>query len=246
MFPHELEIHWLSILNSFVLVVLLTGFVVVILLRVLKADYARYTKSRETGDDTEDYGFFLFFFPLPSLECSFIFDPFPLFKKKSYPPPLPLSLRLETHPRRCLPYPQTNLSLVCPYRNRRSICCPFFCWSWDGFWGDHHPYSSWGISLYFYDYSLFFDFFDCRICVCVVVQGVGRWAMGMECCPSGDFVFCANECGCCDVEYYCFDLRDNSGSFFAYFDSFIVHLYFCWISFDGCRGDCGKEFGERV
>ena len=39
---------------------LLTGFVVVILLRVLKADYARYTKSRETGDDTEDYGLFCF------------------------------------------------------------------------------------------------------------------------------------------------------------------------------------------
>jgi len=56
MFPHELEIHWLSILNSFVLVVLLTGFVVVIILRVLKADYARYNRANATGDDTEDYG----------------------------------------------------------------------------------------------------------------------------------------------------------------------------------------------
>ncbi len=56
LFPHELEIHWLSILNSVVLVVLLTGFVFVIILRILKADYARYSRATDLGDDTEDYG----------------------------------------------------------------------------------------------------------------------------------------------------------------------------------------------
>ena len=62
LFPHELEIHWLSILNSFVLVVLLSGFVVVILLRILKSDLIRYHQSKESGDDTEDYGIYPFFF----------------------------------------------------------------------------------------------------------------------------------------------------------------------------------------
>jgi hypothetical protein len=47
--PIELEIHWLSIINSFVLVILLTGFLAIILLRILKSDFARYAK-----DDEED------------------------------------------------------------------------------------------------------------------------------------------------------------------------------------------------
>ena len=41
-FPKTLEIHWLSIINSLVLVVLLLGFVIIILMRVLKNDFARY------------------------------------------------------------------------------------------------------------------------------------------------------------------------------------------------------------
>lgn len=40
-FPKTLEIHWLSIINSLVLVVLLLGFVIIILMRVLKNDFAR-------------------------------------------------------------------------------------------------------------------------------------------------------------------------------------------------------------
>ena len=44
-FPKTLEIHWLSIINSLVLVVLLLGFVIIILMRVLKNDFARYVWS---------------------------------------------------------------------------------------------------------------------------------------------------------------------------------------------------------
>ena len=46
-FAKELEIHWLSVMNSFVLVLLLVGFVALILMRVLKADYVRYSKRDE-------------------------------------------------------------------------------------------------------------------------------------------------------------------------------------------------------
>jgi hypothetical protein len=45
----ELEIHWLSIMNSFILVLLLTGFVAVIIMRILKRDFSRY--ARTEGDD---------------------------------------------------------------------------------------------------------------------------------------------------------------------------------------------------
>uniref|UniRef100_A0A8C2R2G6 Transmembrane 9 superfamily member n=1 Tax=Capra hircus TaxID=9925 RepID=A0A8C2R2G6_CAPHI len=55
-FPRTLEIHWLSIINSMVLVFLLVGFVAVILMRVLRNDLARYNLDEETtsagsGDD---------------------------------------------------------------------------------------------------------------------------------------------------------------------------------------------------
>eukprot|EP01113_Clastostelium_recurvatum_P047774 TRINITY_DN857_c0_g1_i1.p1 TRINITY_DN857_c0_g1~~TRINITY_DN857_c0_g1_i1.p1 ORF type:complete len:600 (+),score=185.13 TRINITY_DN857_c0_g1_i1:51-1850(+) len=55
-FPQELEIHWLSIMNSVVLVILLTGFLAIIIMRVLKADYSRYNRPEEEEDDQEDYG----------------------------------------------------------------------------------------------------------------------------------------------------------------------------------------------
>uniref|UniRef100_H2YGC4 Transmembrane 9 superfamily member n=1 Tax=Ciona savignyi TaxID=51511 RepID=H2YGC4_CIOSA len=41
-FPRTLEIHWLSIINSVILVSLLMAFVVVILTRVLRSDFSRY------------------------------------------------------------------------------------------------------------------------------------------------------------------------------------------------------------
>ncbi|ROT66039.1 putative transmembrane 9 superfamily member 1 [Penaeus vannamei] len=52
-FPRSLEIHWLSIINSMVLVFLLIGFVVIILTRVLRNDFARYNIDEEGRDDIE-------------------------------------------------------------------------------------------------------------------------------------------------------------------------------------------------
>ncbi|XP_019641595.1 PREDICTED: transmembrane 9 superfamily member 1-like [Branchiostoma belcheri] len=52
-FPKTLEIHWLSIINSMVLVFLLIGFVVIILMRVLKNDFARYNTEEEDSEDLD-------------------------------------------------------------------------------------------------------------------------------------------------------------------------------------------------
>ncbi|KAK6167869.1 hypothetical protein SNE40_021800 [Patella caerulea] len=52
-FPKTLEIHWLSIINSMVLVFLLIGFVVIIMTRVLKSDFARYNLDDEENDDLD-------------------------------------------------------------------------------------------------------------------------------------------------------------------------------------------------
>ena len=48
--PAALEIHWLSIINSFVLVLLLTAFLTIILMRILKNDFARYM-AVEMGEE---------------------------------------------------------------------------------------------------------------------------------------------------------------------------------------------------
>ncbi|XP_025091367.1 transmembrane 9 superfamily member 1-like [Pomacea canaliculata] len=53
-FPKTLEIHWLSIINSMVLVFLLIGFVVIILTRVLKSDFARYNLGEDDESDELD------------------------------------------------------------------------------------------------------------------------------------------------------------------------------------------------
>ena len=53
-FDSDLDIHWLSILNSFVLVLLLTGFVILILRRVLHSDYDRYARKAENPEDEVD------------------------------------------------------------------------------------------------------------------------------------------------------------------------------------------------
>lgn len=51
------EIHWLSIINSFVLVILLTAFLAIIFMRVLKKDFARYMELDDDDyDDQEDSG----------------------------------------------------------------------------------------------------------------------------------------------------------------------------------------------
>ena len=48
-FPVTLEIHWLSVINSTVLAFLLVSFVVVILTRIVKKDFARYTNEDPAG-----------------------------------------------------------------------------------------------------------------------------------------------------------------------------------------------------
>ncbi|XP_041092632.1 transmembrane 9 superfamily member 1 [Polyodon spathula] len=77
-FPKTLEIHWLSIINSLVLVVLLLGFVIIILMRVLKNDFARYNIEEDGHDDLDqgDNGWKIIhtdvfrFPPYKSLLCS--------------------------------------------------------------------------------------------------------------------------------------------------------------------------------
>ncbi|GAB4827283.1 Cellular adhesion and filamentous growth protein [Ancistrocladus abbreviatus] len=54
--PHHLEIHWFSIINSCVTVLLLTAFLATILMRVLKNDFVKYTHDEETADDQEETG----------------------------------------------------------------------------------------------------------------------------------------------------------------------------------------------
>lgn len=45
--PTTFEIHWLSIINSFVLVLLLTAFLSIILMRILKQDFSKYMEIDE-------------------------------------------------------------------------------------------------------------------------------------------------------------------------------------------------------
>ncbi|XP_023930008.1 transmembrane 9 superfamily member 1-like [Lingula anatina] len=79
-FPKTLEIHWLSIINSLVLVFLLLGFVVIILTRVLKNDFARYNTDDEDGEelDNDDNGWKIIhtdvfrFPPCKSLFCAIL------------------------------------------------------------------------------------------------------------------------------------------------------------------------------
>jgi hypothetical protein len=54
--PHHLEIHWFSIINSCVTVLLLTGFLATILMRVLKNDFVKYAHDEETAEEQEETG----------------------------------------------------------------------------------------------------------------------------------------------------------------------------------------------
>ena len=49
--PQHLEIHWFSIINSCVTVLLLTGFLATILMRVLKNDFVKYTREDDMADE---------------------------------------------------------------------------------------------------------------------------------------------------------------------------------------------------
>mmetsp|Transcript_19511 Transcript_19511/g.54326 ORF Transcript_19511/g.54326 Transcript_19511/m.54326 type:complete len:583 (-) Transcript_19511:43-1791(-) len=51
--PQHLEIRWFSIFNSIVTVLLLTGFLFTILMRVLKNDFLRYARSEDEEQVTE-------------------------------------------------------------------------------------------------------------------------------------------------------------------------------------------------
>jgi hypothetical protein len=48
------QIHWFSIINSCVTVLLLTGFLTTILLRVLKNDFLKYTSRDDEAGEAED------------------------------------------------------------------------------------------------------------------------------------------------------------------------------------------------
>ena len=50
-----LQIHWFSIINSCVTVVLLTGFLATILTRTLKKDFIKYTRDDEAGSAAKTF-----------------------------------------------------------------------------------------------------------------------------------------------------------------------------------------------
>ncbi|CAI6001622.1 unnamed protein product [Closterium sp. NIES-64] len=54
--PQHLEIHWFSIINSCVTVLLLTGFLATILMRVLKNDFIKYSRDEESSEEQEETG----------------------------------------------------------------------------------------------------------------------------------------------------------------------------------------------
>jgi hypothetical protein len=56
MFPEEIEIQWFSIVNSLILVVVLTSFLAIIMMRILKRDYEAYNREEEDGVDKEESG----------------------------------------------------------------------------------------------------------------------------------------------------------------------------------------------
>lgn len=54
--PRSPEIHWLSIINSCVLVILLVAFLAIIFMRILKNDFARYMDIEEDAIEEEESG----------------------------------------------------------------------------------------------------------------------------------------------------------------------------------------------
>lgn len=74
--PVHLEIHWFSIINSCVTVLLLTGFLATILMRVLKADFAKYSKDDALDEEESGWKYVhgdVFRYPSQkNLFCAFI------------------------------------------------------------------------------------------------------------------------------------------------------------------------------
>jgi hypothetical protein len=56
----NMQIHWFSIFNSFMMVIFLTGLVSMILMRTLRNDYAKYARE----DDDLETLVVLYSFPL--------------------------------------------------------------------------------------------------------------------------------------------------------------------------------------
>lgn len=54
--PSSFEIHWLAVINSFVLVLLLTAFLAIILMRILKKDFSKYMDVDEDELTEEETG----------------------------------------------------------------------------------------------------------------------------------------------------------------------------------------------
>lgn len=46
----DIQIHWFSIFNSFMMVIFLVGLVSMILMRTLRKDYARYSKEDDLDE----------------------------------------------------------------------------------------------------------------------------------------------------------------------------------------------------
>lgn len=71
--PQHLEIHWFSIINSCVTVLLLTGFLATILMRVLKNDFIKFMHDDESAEEQEEVGWKYLhgdiFRPPPYLGC---------------------------------------------------------------------------------------------------------------------------------------------------------------------------------
>eukprot|EP01012_Entosiphon_sulcatum_P006985 TRINITY_DN13440_c0_g1_i1.p1 TRINITY_DN13440_c0_g1~~TRINITY_DN13440_c0_g1_i1.p1 ORF type:complete len:598 (+),score=72.01 TRINITY_DN13440_c0_g1_i1:67-1794(+) len=55
-FEEEIDVQWFSIVNSFVLVILLTGFLAFIVLRILKKDYQKYMQLDEEDEPDDETG----------------------------------------------------------------------------------------------------------------------------------------------------------------------------------------------
>jgi len=74
--PHHLEIHWFSIINSCITVLLLTGFLATILMRVLKNDFVKYTREEEEEQEESGWknihGDVFRFPPSKTLFCAFV------------------------------------------------------------------------------------------------------------------------------------------------------------------------------
>ncbi|RLN87449.1 hypothetical protein BBJ28_00009391 [Nothophytophthora sp. Chile5] len=47
----DLELHWISVINSFILVMMLTGFLSIVMIRILKRDFSRYM-DLESADES--------------------------------------------------------------------------------------------------------------------------------------------------------------------------------------------------